>query len=385
MVWPDYAGGSIANLIRSVGEACGAADLPCSPAQLLHPEEIQGARNIVLLVIDGLGLDYLERRGAGGALLEHLRGGITSVFLSTTACAIPTFLTGLPPQQHGLTGWHIYFEEIDRVTAVLPMVPRHGPAFALSSGELAQRLFPQISLSGRMTRPAHVLSPARIVNSEFNRFHSLGAMRWSYRTRDEFFAQLARIVALPETKYVHAYYPTIDTLAHDHGCDSPHVLGVFRAFDAAFAAFLRQVQGSGTALIVTADHGFIDAPEQHLIELDAHPGLESMLCHPLCGERRVAFAYVKPGRHAAFADYVQTELPSAMTLFRSEELIAQGRFGPGPPHPQLRARTGDFTLVMKDDWTIKQWLPGEQPFVQIGMHGGTSVAEMMVPLIVAHA
>ncbi|MGB0126227.1 MAG: alkaline phosphatase family protein [Rhodocyclaceae bacterium] len=385
MVWPDYDGGSIANLISSIGEACGAPDLPCVRAILLDPDEIRGATNIVLLVVDGLGLDYLRRRGKGGALLDHLRGGLTSVFLSTTACAIPTFLTGLPPQQHGLTGWHMYFDEIDRITAVLPLVPRNGPPFAFAPGELTRRLFPQNSLTKRIHRPAHILSPARIANSEFNRFHSLGATRWSYRTRDEFFAQLAQIVDLPEAKYVHAYYPTLDTLAHDHGVDSPHVAGVFRAFDEAFASFLRQVRGSGTTVIATADHGFIDAPEERLIELDAHPKLESMLLRPLCGERRVAFAYVKPGLHDAFADYVNTELAHAATLFRSEDLIAEGRFGPGVPHPKLGSRTGHFTLVMKDDWTIKQWLPGEQPYTQIGMHGGTSAAEMWVPLIVANA
>jgi hypothetical protein len=37
---------------------------------------------------------------------------------------------------------------------------------------------------------------------------------------------------------------------------------------------------------------------------------------------------------------------------------------------------------MKDDWTIKDWLPGEKPFRMLGVHGGASRDEMEIPLIV---
>ena len=36
---------------------------------------------------------------------------------------------------------------------------------------------------------------------------------------------------------------------------------------------------------------------------------------------------------------------------------------------------------MKDDWTIKDWLPGERHYPMLGVHGGISNAEMTVPLI----
>jgi hypothetical protein len=36
---------------------------------------------------------------------------------------------------------------------------------------------------------------------------------------------------------------------------------------------------------------------------------------------------------------------------------------------------------MKDNWTIKDWLPGERHFSMLGVHGGTSVSEMRVPLV----
>ena len=380
---PDYAGGSIVNLMRSITDASGAAAHDYAPAQLLDTAELDGAANIVLLVVDGMGLDFLERHGCGGAFYSHLRGALTSVFPTTTACAIPAFLTGLAPQQHGLTGWYMYFDEIDRVAAVLPLTPRGGGAFGFAPGELPRRLFSHSPLSARMQRHAHVLSPARISESAFNRFHTAGAARWAYHTRDELFARLADIVSAVGRKYVYAYFPTIDTLAHDHGIDSPQVVGVFKELDSAFARFIERIRGSETVVVVTADHGFIDSPPERLIELDNHPRLAAMLLRPLCGEWRAAYAYVKPDCHAAFADYVATELGHAAILFRSEELVELGWFGIGVEHPRLRARIGDFTLVMKDDWTIKDWLVEEKRYSQIGVHGGTSAAETFVPLIVA--
>ena len=41
---------------------------------------------------------------------------------------------------------------------------------------------------------------------------------------------------------------------------------------------------------------------------------------------------------------------------------------PPPFHARLASRVGDYTLLMKDDWTIKDWLPGEKPFRMLGVH-----------------
>jgi hypothetical protein len=104
MLRPDYAGGGLANLIASIIEASGGTPRH-PPLARLMPGELRAARNIVLLLIDGLGDNYLRREGAGGALLARRRGAISSVFPSTTATAITTSFTGWTPLEHGLTGW----------------------------------------------------------------------------------------------------------------------------------------------------------------------------------------------------------------------------------------------------------------------------------------
>jgi len=93
MLRPDYAGGGFANLIASIVEACGGAPRH-APLSALPAAELAQAGNVLLLLIDGLGDNYLRREGAGGALLARRRGAITSVFPSTTASAITTSYTG---------------------------------------------------------------------------------------------------------------------------------------------------------------------------------------------------------------------------------------------------------------------------------------------------
>src|SRR3954470_12714379 len=98
-VLPDYTGAGLINLIASCATSRGGRVAhPCLEA--LPAAQLAGARNVVLVVIDGLGYHYLAGKGAGSALSGHLAGSMTSVFPSTTASAITTTFTGLAPAEH---------------------------------------------------------------------------------------------------------------------------------------------------------------------------------------------------------------------------------------------------------------------------------------------
>ena len=126
MIFPDYHGGSIANLMASIALGMGGWENGYPSCNGLDSERVREVRNLVLLVIDGLGYRYLKEQAGESFLAAHCRGPITSVCPSTTATAIPTFLTGLPPQQHGLTGWFTYFSEVGSIVIVLPYTTRLG-------------------------------------------------------------------------------------------------------------------------------------------------------------------------------------------------------------------------------------------------------------------
>lgn len=382
MPLPDYKDGSIVNLMSSIVAALGGENSLYAPLSRLAAASLRDSTNIVLVVIDGLGHDYLLRTGVGSALHHYLQGKITSVFPSTTATAITAFLTGNAPQQHALTGWFTYFKELGSVTAVLPFQPRHGGAPLRASGIDVTALFELVPVFNRINAQSFVVTPQRLARSAFSLALYGRAKLRPYTSLNQFFETMAGVLhENEEQKLVFAYWPELDHLAHVHGIGSPAAAAHFAELDAAFRRFLIDIHGSQSTVIVTADHGIIDSGPAHFIELDDHPALAETLILPLCGERRVAYCYVRSGKREEFESHVHTELAGYATLFHSEELLEQGCFGLGLPHPRLLARIGDYTLIMKENYTIKDWVLGEHRHVHVGAHGGLSEEEMYVPLI----
>ena len=149
-VYPDYRGGGIVNLMTSLVSACGGHADGYAPLQILDRRPLAESRKLVLLVLDGLGYEYLTQQGAGSTLHRQLRARLTSVAPPTTATAITTFLTGQAPQQHGLTGWFTWFRELGSVLAVLPFKPRCSSQPLGGAGVSAVALFGHVPLFDRL-------------------------------------------------------------------------------------------------------------------------------------------------------------------------------------------------------------------------------------------
>jgi predicted AlkP superfamily pyrophosphatase or phosphodiesterase len=380
---PEYDGGSLVNLMASLVSARGGDVSLYPPLSILDDSLLCKVRNLVLIVIDGLGYDYLINRVGHTTLQKHLRGRITSVFPSTTASAITTFLTGTAPHQHGITGWFTYFGELGRIITVLPFKYRETDTPVSATGIQAAELFNHVSVFDRIDTESWVVVPEHIAYSEFNVSHCGAATIKPYRSLTQFFKTITAVVHQhDQPKYVYAYWPKLDRIAHEHGIGSRAANAHYAQLDVAFDRFLTQVAGDDSLIIVTADHGMIDSGPQRQIECEDHPELTDSLLRPLCGERRAAYCYVQPGKRSRFESYVQDTLKDCASLYKSEDLLQQGIFGLGQPHPALRQRIGDYTIIMKDNYTIKDWLPGEHRYVHIGTHGGVSPQEMYVPIIV---
>ena len=377
-VLPAYGGGSLVNLIASVVEGRGGAR-PHPPLGLLPPRELCEARNVVLVIIDGLGDNYLMRQGAGGELARRRRGAITSVFPSTTASAITTSYTGRTPLEHGLTGWYTYFGEAGYVAATLPfrtrgdMLPLREKGFTAARAFTAQPIFPDLE-----TR-AIVVSHVQIMDSDYNLHHCAGAERRAYDTLQRFVEEIeAAVKSGPERKFVYAYWPDYDAISHRYGSLSTEAARELERIDAAFAQILKRLSGTDSTVVATADHGFVDVLPEESLELPA--SLASMLRFPLCGERRIVYCHVH--ERDAFMQRARDWLGEHAEVVPSRALVDEGWFGTGEPHPRLAERVGDVALVMNGHFTVKDWTPGEARHLHVGNHGGTTADEMMIPLIV---
>ena len=379
---PDYDGGGIVNLMASVQRGMArdsAAEAPFVAAAALEPGRVAAARHVLLLVIDGLGYDWLMRHGRG-ALREHTVARLSSVFPSTTAAAITTFFTARSPLQHGLTGWFTNIEPLPSVVAPLPFNYRDGPSL-LEAGVTPAQCFSTPPLFPSLARECHVVHPAFLIGSPYNSFHARGAVEHGYEDLNGLFETTRELLleARAPARYVYAYWPELDRLSHRFGCESRAARRHLAALEEAFERFLAALRGSGCLLLVTADHGFVDTRDDTRLPIADYPALVDTLRLPLCGEPRAVICHLRAGAETAFDACALDTLGARATVMSGEQMVADGWFGHGPAHPHMATRAGDRVLLMHDDFVIDDQRTGEH--VHVGEHGGVSAAEMFVPLV----
>lgn len=376
---PNYHGGSIVNLMSSVAGAFNVK-MPYPELRILPSEHLRNIRNIVLIVIDGLGYEYLKDKE--GILNENLAGKMTSVFLPTTASAITTFLTGVAPQQHAYTGWFMHLKEIGAVTTILPFSPRFGGDSLAKSGFKIQDFLNQKAFTSRIKASNFCINPGRIARSEFSSEMSKNSKILGYDNPDGFFRQIVKAVnSNKRRKYIYAYWPEFDKVNHKHGIGHNKSNAHFKRLEKKIRRLAASIRGTNTLLIVTADHGFINSSVERTIKLEDHPKLKACLTLPLCGEGRTAYCYVRPAKTHEFESYVRTRLANYCYMFKSQELIDKGYFGLFNVNPRLIDRIGDYVLIFKENYIIKDIVAKRKKEVHIGHHGGVSREEMIVPLV----
>lgn len=383
MYLPNYHDGSIVNLMSSILSALGGASqythLPSLP-----PSALSKIKNIVLLIVDGLGYEYLAVRGQNTIFHQYLKDKLTSVFPSTTAAGITTFLSGLAPQQHAMTGWFMHLKEFGAVSTSLRFRPRCCEMpFSMKNGAKPEALLNYPTIFEQIKRQSYSVTHKSLIKSEYNSVINKHVRPLYYTTFSGCLRQIKRILTSNhEKKFIYAYWPDFDGLCHKHGTKSAEVAAHFVELTKKITALIRSLANSQTTFIITSDHGLIDTEASKIIEVRKHPDLEGSLILPLCGEPRVAYCYVRPSRTAQFEAYIKQHFSGMCEIYTGEELINNCYFGLFEPNKRLFDRVGDYVLIMRDNYVIKDFLLGEEEKFNIGYHGGVSKEEMFVPLVV---
>ena len=280
---PNYRDGSIVNLMQSILaglDAPGVGGVAHGPLADLAPEEIADARHVVLLVVDGLGRAQLDA-GPAPALRASLRGTMTSVFPSTTASAVTTFLTGLAPVQHAVTGWFMWLGELDSVVAPLPFTTRAGGTDLAALGVTPADVFVDRTVFERVRADCHAVLPADLVDSRYSRAHMRGAVSRGCEGLGALVDSILDIVRQARRRtYVSAYWPVLDALSHEFGASSVEARRHLAEIDLHFGRLRAALAGGGTLLVVTADHGFVDLRPESRLDAESVPGLAPMLGAP---------------------------------------------------------------------------------------------------------
>jgi hypothetical protein len=382
MYLPNYKDGSIVNLMSSILSAYGEKS-QYGPLRQFDTGPLRDATNIVLFVIDGLGYEFLIKYGPGSFLHKHMHDKVTSVFPSTTATGVTTFVTGLAPQQHAITGWFMLLKEFGMVVRILPFNTRCGN-FPLSEINIdPSSILDNQSLSARIKAETFYMVPANLYESDYTNATSVGAKRVYFDSLEQCLEKLTKVInSTSDQKFIYVYWAEFDGLCHEFGTESAEVRAHFKELDKSLAALCNNLKHSKAILLITSDHGLVDSSEAERIRLRDHPGLVQTMTLPLCGEPRVAYCYVHPLRKKEFEKYVTKEMSEYCTMHSARELIDSNFFGLYEPHDKLCDRIGDYALIMKNNYIIKDTVLGETEHFLKANHGGVSKQEMFVPFIV---
>src|SRR5690606_13954970 len=201
-VLPNYDGACVSNVMDVLIED------PDDPPQWF-PAGVAGARQIVLLVLDGLGWEQMQQRSHLLRGLTSLEAApITTVAPTTTATALTSIATGLPPGEHGVIGYRMSVD--DDILNVLRWSTSRGDARELIPPESIQH---DVAFGGQ--RPPVVVR-AEFRDSGFSRAHLGGCRHVPYRMPSTLVAEIRNQLALGEP-FVYAYYDGVDKVAHEYG------------------------------------------------------------------------------------------------------------------------------------------------------------------------
>jgi hypothetical protein len=386
LVRPDAAELNVVDLALAVAGVAGATDLPESPGLREIAGEIGEPEHLVFVAVDGLGMNFVDQLPAESFLRSNIVREINSPFPSTTSVTFTTIATGLWPAQHGVTSWFTHVAEIEDTATVLPYVRTRDGVSLWDLGLVPQQVFPAPALTPRFASDTLFIYPEGIVGSVYSRYQSGGTPaaaydRYDLRAASEIIVD--RVRGASEPTFTSLYTDVLDMAAHAHGSSSYETWNALANIERALGDLASELNhNSATRMVVTSDHGHLDAPEdgRYFIE-PGGPFCEMTLCRP-AGDARVLYLHVKPGRQEEFQDKFRDDYGEGFFLLSTDEVEQLHLLGPSGLSPITRKRMGDFTAIARKNQVI-DYRPASEGYPMASVHSGLSREEMRIPLILA--
>ncbi|WP_040830486.1 alkaline phosphatase family protein [Nocardia jiangxiensis] len=344
-------------------------------------------RDVVVLLIDGLGAELLARhRDVAPTLAEHVATTLTAGFPATTATSLTSLAVGAPCATHGVIGYSFAVPDTGGPRLLNALRWRLDTAV----GDDALHTHPPETVQQRPSRvqdlaahgvAVHYVIPGYQRDSGLTRaaFRAAGTVHPA-ATLDELRAGILVVAEHSgvESRFAYAYFADLDATGHLHGPGSPQWLDILRRVDACVAGLLTDLPGT-CSLLITGDHGMILA--DNVIDLDVREHLHRDV-RLIGGEARVRHIYLD--HPAAFADVQDRwtgELSTHARVVGREQALDEHWFGPTPPDETITARIGDLIAVAQGGTVLVR--PGDEPLEStlLGHHGAWTADEQLVPLI----
>ncbi|MGN7191342.1 alkaline phosphatase family protein [Curtobacterium sp. MCBA15_004] len=367
---PD-APANLADVLPSCLVALGAADDAWLRATGREARiTLRPARSAVVVLVDGLGSAALAARAGHARWLATGGKRMRSGFPTTTAAALSTLTTGRSPGTHGVVGYSGWNPDTARVMNLLSGWDDVVPADWL----LASTVFTDAVPLG--VDPV-VVGPTRYRASGMTA-SVLGGAR--YVAADSIPQRVDAALAETATgrSLVYLYVPELDSIGHKHGWQSDRWTAALELLDGELAR-LEDRGAPDVGLLVTADHGVLDVPEQANVAID--PALLEDVVG-VAGDPRCRQLTVAPGTDVpALVEAWRVRYGKKAYVASRDEAVAAGWFG--AVDARVLPRIGDVVVVARGSWAFnddREVGPRDTPKRMVGQHGAMTDDEVFVPL-----
>lgn len=375
---------NLVDLSRSVAHLCGVEGLELSENARGIVEAVGEADHIVLALVDGMGMNILETLPEDSFLRRHLREQMQTVYPSTTAVALTSLTTGEWPQDHGVTGWWTQLPALGSAATILSYTARSNNQDLLKRGIQPEAVFPVESLWKRVPRDVRLVVPKAIVGSVYSGYFSGGRETVGYESLSNGVDLTVKHISESEGKtFTYLYSSQVDSEAHLYGMTRPQV-------QRALAEVEREIErlaglvGDRARIVVTADHGFLDAPPPRRHTLRVNRQLQPMFRLMPSGDARVMYLYTLEWARERVRRYFEQRFDQVFMVVDMEDAIKIQLFGPTEPTDETRERLGDLVVVSSGaDILEYNASRGSGRMLKLnGHHSGLTPDEMLIPLII---
>ncbi|MBM7369465.1 alkaline phosphatase family protein [Gordonia hydrophobica] len=354
-----------------------------------NPLGVRPARDVVVLLIDGLGAELLARHAhVAPTLAAHVQTKLRAGFPATTATSITSLAVGAPCATHGIIGYSFAVPTSDGTENFNALRWRTRDADGPDARTMIvpEEFQPTTSTVAHLASTGidiHFVVPGYQMRSGLTRaaFGVPGALHDAPHL-DDVRDGILSVAAHPDTarRFAYAYYPQLDAAGHVHGPESAEWLRVLADIDAMVAELLTDLPATCT-LLITGDHGMITVGDA--VDLDADPRLQQNV-RLISGEARVRHVYADSTDAVADVAAVWTTvLADHAQVVTREQALDEHWFGATPPIETIAARIGDVMAVAQGTSVLVR--PEREPMESslAGHHGAWTDDEQLVPLISA--
>jgi predicted AlkP superfamily pyrophosphatase or phosphodiesterase len=401
---PQYEANCFANIPQTVIHLLTGTGEPTLPATVFG-DLPQRYDTVILFFIDAFGWRFFEQYAGDYPFLQEIsQAGVvsklTSQFPSTTAAHVTCIHTGLTVGQSGVYEWQYYEPQLDAI--ITPLLFSYAGTTQRDTLKPThidpKRLYPTQTIYQKLQQhgvKAYLFQYHAYAHSTYTDIISAGAEIVPYKTLPEALVNLRlRLSRQTSPSYFFLYYSPIDAIGHEYGPTSPQ-------FEAEVDAFLimverlfqKQLKGrlKNTLFMLVADHGLVEVDPQTTVYLNLDPqfaGIQRYFKTNGQGEflvpggsPRDMFLYVKDDLLDEAQAFLRPRLTGKAEVYKAQNLIEEGFFGPPPLSETFLARLGNLVILPYANETV--WWYEKDKFEQrfYGHHGGLTRQEMEIPLM----